>query len=82
MVTMVFGDMGRVDSGLRCSTVCLNCLPDFAWVDDNLAGLAGHLGNMVEHPNQSQPNPGIGPVGTPSIICCHFSPLKSQSKAV
>ena len=57
MVTMLFGDMGRVDSDLRCSTVCLNCLLDFAWVDENLAGLAGHLGNMMEHPNQSQPNP-------------------------
>ena len=28
-----------------------------AWADGNLAESDGLLGNMVEHPNQSQPNP-------------------------
>ena len=27
--------------------------------------MARQLGNMVEHPNQSQPNPGLSPDGTP-----------------
>ena len=29
---------------------------DSAWADPNLAEVARHLGKMVEHPNQSQPN--------------------------
>ena len=32
--------------------------PGSAWAGGKLAELAGQLGNMVEHPNQSQPNPG------------------------
>ena len=37
----------------------LHCLPDSAWADGNLAEAAGELGKMVEHRNQSQPNPGL-----------------------
>jgi len=32
------------------------CLPSSAW---NLTEAAVELGKMVEHPNQSQPNPGL-----------------------
>ena len=31
----------------------------------NLAELAGQLGNTLEHPNQSQPNPGLSPPDSP-----------------
>ena len=34
-----------------------HCLPSPAWADGNLAESAGLLRTMVEHPNQSQPNP-------------------------
>ena len=34
-----------------------HCLPSPAWAAGNLAESASLLGNMVEHPNQSQPNP-------------------------
>ena len=30
-----------------------------AWAEGNLAEAALQLGKMVEHPNQSQPNPGL-----------------------
>ena len=35
------------------------CLPNSAWADRNLAEVAVQLGNMVEPPSQSQPNPGL-----------------------
>ena len=41
------------------------CLPDPAWADGNFAGQAGQVGKMVEHRNQSQPNPGLRAHGTP-----------------
>ena len=44
--------LGFVDLYVECSTVCLT-----AWVDGNLAELAGQLGKMVEHRNPSQANP-------------------------
>ena len=44
------------------------CLPDSAWADGNLAEAAGQLGQMVEHRNQSQPNPGLREHATPLII--------------
>ena len=34
-------------------------LPNSAWADWNLAEVAVQLGNMVEPPNQSQPNPSL-----------------------
>ena len=34
-------------------------LPSSAWADWNLAEVAVQLGKIVEHPNQSQPNPGL-----------------------
>ena len=45
----------------------LHCLSDSAWADGNLAeaAAAGQLGKMVEHRNQSQPNPGLSSLGTP-----------------
>ena len=46
-----------VDSDFECS--------DSAWADGNLAEAAGQLGKMVEHRNQSQPNPGLSSLGTP-----------------
>ena len=36
-----------------------HCLPNFSWADWNLAEVAVQLGKMVEHSNQSQPNPGL-----------------------
>ena len=42
-----------------------HCLPNSAWADGNLAELAGQQGKMVEHPNQSQPNPGPRPPNSP-----------------
>ena len=36
-----------------------HCLPNSAWADWNLAEVAVQLGNMVEPPNQSQPNPSL-----------------------
>ena len=37
----------------------VHCLPNSAWADGNLAEETGQLGKMVEHPNPSQPNPGL-----------------------
>ena len=42
-------------------------LPDSAWADGNLTEEAGQLGKMVEHRNQSQPNPGLSSLGTPCM---------------
>ena len=47
-------------------------LQNYACVVGNLAGMAGQLGNMVEHPNQSQPNPGTRPDETP---CRKYPPV-------
>ena len=44
-------------------------LHDSAWADGNLTEAAGQLGKLVEHANQSQPNPGPRAVETP----CSFS---------
>ena len=41
------------------------CPPHSSWTDRNLAEAAGHLGKVVEQPNQSQPNPGARADGTP-----------------
>ena len=41
------------------------CLRDSAWANGNLAEVAMQLGKMVEHPNKSQPNPGLRAHGTP-----------------
>ena len=35
-----------------------HCLPNSAWAVGNFADLAWQMGKMVEHPTQSQPNPG------------------------
>ena len=40
-------------------------MPNSAWADGNSAEAAGQLGKKVEHPNQSQPNPGPRADGTP-----------------
>ena len=44
-----------------------HCLPNSAWADWNLAEVAVQLGKMVEHPNQSQPNPGLRADESPCI---------------
>ena len=47
-------------------------MPNSARADGNLAEAAGQLGKMVEHRNQSQPNPGLRSLGTPcspSAVC-------------
>ena len=49
-----------------------HCLPDSAWADGKLAEAAGQLGKMVEHPNQSQPNPGSPGDVSPCIVCPIF----------
>ena len=52
--------MGFVDLNFDCSSICLT-----AWADGNFSEVAGQLGKMVEHRNQSQPNPGLSSLGTP-----------------
>ena len=44
------------------------CVLNSAWADGNLADAAEQLDNMVERPNQSQPNPGPRGDGTPCIF--------------
>ena len=46
-----------------------HCLPDSAWSNGNMAVAARQLDMMVEHVNQSQPNPGPRADGTPCIKC-------------
>ena len=53
--------LGFVDLDFECSTVG----PNSAWADENLAEASGQLGKMVEHRDQSQPNPGLSSLGTP-----------------
>ena len=53
-----------------------HCLPNSAWADWNLAEAAVQLGKMVEHPNQSQPNPGLRADESP----CRWIPLKQGPK--
>ena len=55
--------LGLVDLDLGHSTTCpvLSC----ARADESLNELAVQLGNMVEHLNQSQPNPGPRPPAQP-----------------
>ena len=45
-----------------------HCLPNSVWADWNLAAVAVQLGKMVEHPNQSQPNPGLRADESPCSI--------------
>ena len=46
-------------------------LPRYAWADGSLAELAEELVKMLEHPNQSQPNPAQG--------CDHlYSPVRHK----
>ena len=43
-------------------------VPNSAWANVGIvAEAARQLGNMVEHPNQSQQNPGLRADGTPCI---------------
>ena len=53
MVSQLLVDLGCVDLVFESSTV-----PDSAWDNRNLAEMARQLSKMVEHPNQSQLNPG------------------------
>ena len=53
-----------------------HCLPHSAWAYENVAEEAGQLGNMVEHPNTSQPNPVLRAYESPcseSTIPCMAS---------
>ena len=54
-------------------------LPGSAWADGSLAELAGQLGNLMEHPNQSQPNPGERPPESPCNL--RHTSLRLQLKA-
>ena len=45
-----------------------HCLPSSDWADGNWAEVAVQLGKMVEHPNQSQPNPGLRADESPCTI--------------
>ena len=49
------------------------CLPDSAGANGDLAELAGQLGKMMEHLNQSEPNPGPRPPVSPCIIVAALS---------
>ena len=53
-----------------------------AWPDGNLAEAAEQLAKMVEHPNQSQPNPGPRADGTPCSMWKYLNknPLKHKSR--
>ena len=51
----------------------LHCLPDSTWADRNLAEVGRRLGKMMEHSNQSQPNPGARADGT------HCTSLSAKS---
>ena len=52
--------LGFVDLDFECSTVCPTLLgPMGIWQK--------RLGKMVEHRNQSQPNPGLSSLGTPCM---------------
>ena len=46
------------------------CLPDSAWAGGSLAEVTWQVDKMVEHPNQSQTNPGPRADGTPCT--CFF----------
>ena len=35
---------------------------------------------MVEDPNQSQPNPGLRPIGTPCMYLIIFQPAEDQER--
>ena len=59
-----------------------HCLPNFAWADWNLAEVAGQLGKMVEHPNQSQPNPGLRADESPCILQCNIIMCLAKEKAL
>ena len=52
-------------------------LPNSAWGDGNLAEVAGQLVKIVEHPNQSDPNPGPQADRTPcsSIFDHEYTPI-------
>ena len=52
-----------------------NYLHSCAWADGSLAELAVQLGKMVEHLNQSLPNPGPQPPAPP---CIDKTPGKSK----
>ena len=47
-----------------------HCLPNSAWAGGGSLGVAGQMGKMVEHPNQSQPNPGPRAERTPWPVNC------------
>ena len=56
-------------TGLRwLEFLVFHCLPNSALADGNLAEVAGQMGKMVEHPNQSQPHPGYRPDESPCRI--------------
>ena len=42
----------------------LHCHHNYVYADGNWEELAGQLGNLVKHPNPSQPNPGFRADGT------------------
>ena len=54
--------LGWVDFDCGCY------LSNSAWAVGNLAEAARQLDNMVEHPNQSRPNPGARPDETPCML--------------
>ena len=56
-------DLGRVD-WILSFPMSSKLFPG----DGNLAEVAGQLGQMVELSNQSQPNPGLRPLGTPCNV--------------
>ena len=52
------------------------------WADGNLAESAGLLGIMVEHPNQSQPNPETNHHPHPVLFCTHAYKCYSYHRVV
>ena len=56
-----------------------HCLPNSAWANGNLAEAARQLGKIVEHPTQSQPNPGLRADGTPCILLVYFIMYRVKS---
>ena len=45
-----------------------NSLPNSVWANGIWAEVARQRGKMVEHPNKSQPNPGLQPCRTPRTV--------------
>ena len=71
-------DLGWVDFRFGCSTVCPNLIGQMG-----ICQLAEQIGNMVEHPNPCQINPGLRPHETPcSLTICQTESTEGRAGQV